>query len=55
MCNILEKYKRYNLNYNWIRGVLTIRKPIPVEEFLKLKMDIAMAGVELTNIIVEGR
>ena len=55
MFDIIEKYKKYGLEYRAISNILKIYKPIPVKEFVKLKRDIKNTGIELNNIIVEGR
>lgn len=55
MFEIINKYAKYSLEYRRVSNVLKIYKPIPVKEFMELKRDIKNAGIELNNIIVEGR
>ena len=55
MSYILEKYEKYNIEYNFRTGVIYIYKKIPVEKFLKLKIDLLMVREHISDIIVEGR
>ena len=52
---ILEKYKKYNIEYNFRTGVIYIKKKIPVEKFLKLKKDLLINKKYISDIIIEGR
>ncbi len=51
---ILEKYKKYDLSYNFRKGILYINKKMPVKDFVQLKKDIRTKNIYLSNIIIEN-
>ncbi len=52
---ILNKYSDYDIEYRYISCILIIHKAIPVKTFMSLKLDLAIKGICVRNIIVEGR
>lgn len=52
---ILKKYSNYDVEYKHISCILIIHKAIPVNTFIKLKIDLLKKGIYLRNIIVEVR
>lgn len=52
MTELIEKYK---IEYNPKHKILYIHKAILVKDFIELKRYIKTRGIELNNIIVEGR
>ena len=49
----MNKYKKYGIEYNCIKKIITLSKTIPVEEFCKLKCDILKCRAKINEIIVE--
>ena len=52
---ILEKYKKYNIKYDLINCILKINKSIPVEIFVKLKVDLIRYEIYVRDIVIESR
>lgn len=46
---LMNKYKKYGIEYNCIKKIITLSKAIPVEEFCKLK-----CRAKINEIIVEA-
>jgi len=55
LANILEKYKKYDIEYNIIRKILTINKIIPKEEFKKIKKILKKGRKNIKDILEIGR
>ena len=51
---LMNKYKKYDIEYNCIKKIITLSKAIPVEEFCKLKCDILKCRSKINEIIVEA-
>lgn len=51
---LMNKYKKYGIEYNYIKKIITLSKAIPVEEFCKLKCDILKCRAKINEIIVEA-
>ena len=50
---IIEKYQKYLIHYNEYTRTIIIENSIPVEEFLKLKIDLILyTNIEVKNIII---
>lgn len=56
MQRLIEKYYKYDLEFNSYSGILTINKKIPVETFLDIKLYIMLFVKDKVNDIrVIGR
>lgn len=51
---LMNKYKKYGIEYNYIKKIITLNKAIPVKEFCKLKCDILKYRAKINEIIVEA-
>lgn len=55
MKEIERKYNKYWVRYDEERKIVYVGKPIAIVDFCRLKLDIAMSGIQINNLIVEGR
>lgn len=51
---LMNKYKKYGIEYNCIKKIITLSKAIPIEEFCKLKCHILKCRAKINEIIVEA-
>lgn len=54
MQEILEKYKKYNIEYLRELGIVVINSKIPVQEFIYLKKDLMETPVWISELRVYG-
>lgn len=53
--SILERYKKYDMYFNWSSKTLLIHKPILVKDLRNIQNVIRDYQVDVKNIIVSGR
>ncbi len=54
MSYLLDKYKKYAVEYILYHNIIKIHKKIPVKVFTQLKIDMIIQGVYVKDIIVES-
>lgn len=53
--SILERYKKYDMYFDWSNKVLIVHKPILVKDLRNIQNIIRDYQVDVKNIIVSGR
>ncbi len=54
MSYLLDKYKKYDIEYILYNNIIKIHKKIPVKVFTQLKIDMIRWEVQVKDIIVES-
>ena len=51
---LINKYKDYQLEYDYINKILTINESISVDDFVKIKIDILSLNIDVKDIRVNA-